>query len=57
MYSGPSRAFWELLQNADDCSYGSAPALKVAHAAEYLWLEYNEVPDPTAGSDGGWVED
>ncbi|CAK9032822.1 unnamed protein product [Durusdinium trenchii] len=43
MYSGPSRAFWELLQNADDCSYGSAPALKVAHAAEYLWLEYNEV--------------
>ena len=44
MYSGPSRSFWELLQNADDCCYEETPGLKVIHAlGEYLWLEYNEV--------------
>ena len=43
MYSGPSRAFWELLQNADDCRYEESPSIKVAYSSTYLWLEYNEV--------------
>ena len=54
LYSVPLRAFWELLQNADDCIYDETPHLKarkfgtqrrfaqVIHCPEYLWLEYNE---------------
>lgn len=43
MYSGPCRAFWELLQNADDCRYQESPWIKVAYSSKFLWLEYNEV--------------
>ncbi|CAE7618159.1 NOV [Symbiodinium necroappetens] len=42
LYSGPSRALWELLQNADDCTYQGTPHLTIVEDPRYLWLEYNE---------------
>ncbi|CAJ1424493.1 unnamed protein product [Effrenium voratum] len=42
LYSGPVRALWELLQNADDCSFQDVPRVRIVHASKYLWLEYNE---------------
>eukprot|EP00435_Cladocopium_sp_Y103_P014578 s1128_g3.t1 len=42
LYSGPSRALWELLQNADDCSYDQAAELQIEHVGNDLWIEYNE---------------
>eukprot|EP00929_Paragymnodinium_shiwhaense_P013109 TRINITY_DN120975_c0_g1_i1.p1 TRINITY_DN120975_c0_g1~~TRINITY_DN120975_c0_g1_i1.p1 ORF type:complete len:1739 (+),score=256.48 TRINITY_DN120975_c0_g1_i1:59-5275(+) len=43
LYSGPARALWELLQNADDCRYlAEVPCMKIVEAPQHLWLEYNE---------------
>ena len=42
LYSGPSRALWELLQNADDCKYEDAPHIRIVEHSKYLWLQYNE---------------
>ena len=42
LYSGPSRALWELVQNADDCKFTEAPHMKIVEDPNYLWLEYNE---------------
>ena len=37
MYSGPPRALWELLQNADDCIYHKEPELLIEQTGENLW--------------------
>lgn len=37
MYSGPPRALWELLQNADDCIYHTEPELLIEQTGENLW--------------------
>ena len=42
LYSGPVRALWELLQNADDCSYTGCPCIRIVQSPDYVWLEYNE---------------
>lgn len=45
MYSSPARALWELVQNADDCTYKSNEerSLRFVQTERYIWLEYNEV--------------
>ena len=42
MYSGPCRAFWELLQNADDCRYQESPWIKVAYSSKFCvaWVQW-----------------
>ncbi|CAJ1420601.1 unnamed protein product [Effrenium voratum] len=42
LYSGPKRALWELVQNADDCQYEGMPCLHLVKFPSYLWIEYNE---------------
>ena len=39
MYSGPARSLWELLQNADDCSYSEAPEIQIHRMGPSdLWM-------------------
>ena len=42
MYSGPMRALWELVQNADDCTYAGDANLRLVQTSQYIWLQYNE---------------
>ena len=37
LYSGPSRALWELLQNADDCSYDQEAEIQIEQIGNDLW--------------------
>lgn len=38
MYSGPSRALWELLQNADDCRYMEDAKMEIQKLGDDLWM-------------------
>lgn len=49
LYSGPSRALWELLQNADDCSYDQEAEMQIEQTGNYLWMLGSKKPSELLG--------